>query len=298
MGIGYHSEKSFIWDDVQLSTTFSFNQASSSNAIPLHSHSSHYEMFIIDSGTMLCYDENATLKFTKNTAIIIPPNVNHKLFPADMAQPPKIMYVAFSFKSTPKHNSAQDGKLFNYFNSLIGTKDQIVVLKDKFFSDFCHRFLSESESDPTLASFLITNLIEELFLRILRLLKVSHKTDSEAPIYSYKTSAITNDLIIAKNIEDYMNMPGCTLTVLAKKLNMCPRNTQKIIKRIFGQSFSEKMASARLKQAVYLIENTDLSFTEIAKRIHYNQYASFRKAFIAHYGMSPSEYREKAGHEN
>ena len=172
-------------------------------------------------------------------------------------------------------------------------KNEVVILKNKYFGDFCRRFYAESEADPTLASFIIINMIEELFLNVLRTLKTNYDKSNASSILSYKTSAITSEIVLAKNIEDYMNMPGCTLTVLADKLNMCPRNTQKIIKRIYGQSFSQRQADIRLKRAIYLIEKTDLSFTEIAKAVNYNQYASFRKAFINKFGISPSEYKAK-----
>ena len=290
MGIGNHNEKNFVWDDIHLSTIFSLSNNYAHSSAALHTHP-HYEMFLIESGNITHHNTSMQSKCSKNTAVIVPPNMGHDMFLSHDESTAKIMVISFSFKKCGEHNKNGANKLYSYFSALLSDESKVVILKDKFFGDFCRRFYAESESDPALASFIIINMIEELFLHVLRMLKNNYNKSIAAPISSYKTSAITSEIVLAKNIEDYMNLPGCTLTVLADKLNMCPRNTQKIIKRIYGQSFSERQAEIRLKKAVYLIETTDMSFTEIANEAHYNQYASFRKAFIKKFGISPSEYR-------
>ena len=292
MGIGNHNEKNFVWDDIHLSTIFSLSNNYSRNSTALHTHP-HYEMFLIESGNIIHHNTNTKIKCAKNTAVIIPPNTEHDMFLSEDESSAKIMVISFDFKKLGEHSKNGANKLYSYFSSLLSDKNEVVILKNKYFGDFCRRFYAESEADPTLASFIIINMIEELFLNVLRTLKTNYDKSNASSILSYKTSAITSEIVLAKNIEDYMNMPGCTLTVLADKLNMCPRNTQKIIKRIYGQSFSERQAEIRLKRAIYLIEKTDLSFTEIAKAVNYNQYASFRKAFINKFGVSPSEYKAK-----
>ena len=113
------------------------------------------------------------------------------------------------------------------------------------------------------------------------------------PIYSYMSTAITNEVILSKTVENYLKEPGCNLSGLSEKLNMCPRNTQKTVKRIFGKNFSEKLREIRLNNALLYLCDDTLTLAEIARLTNYNQYASFRKAFIVEYGISPSEYREK-----
>jgi AraC-like DNA-binding protein len=74
---------------------------------------------------------------------------------------------------------------------------------------------------------------------------------------------------------------------------MSPRNTQKILKKLYGVTFSEKIAEIKLNIATQKMIDTDLPLSEISKIAGYNQYPTFRRAFIKEYGVSPSEYREK-----
>lgn len=287
MGIGLHNEKTFVWNDTKISTVYSLSSKVYTSA-SMHRHS-HYELFLYESGNgTVSVGNKREHKLSRGNAVIIPPDTDHYIVHSDGTDS---MSIAFKFSKISENKQHGAAKVFQYFDKYLSDIEDVIILKDKFFADFVMRFRSESEADSVLAQVLIENLLEDLFLKILRLINKHATKMDDVPIYSYKSTAITSETILSKNIEDYMNQPGCTLTLLAEKLNMCPRNTQKVLKKIYGKSFSELSAQLRLNRAVYLIQNTDMSLAEIAKYSHYNQYASFRKAFILHFGVSPQEYR-------
>ena len=290
MAAGTHSQATFIFGDAKLSVVYAANNKRQQIKSERHKHS-QYEIYIFDVGSGYLAGAGKRIKFARNTLVIIPPNTHHEVFSEDN-DPPIAMTVTFSYKKAPTSSPRTDAKLFSYLERLLPKEGEIAVLRDKYFGEFIKRFLNESEPDPTLASVLIINLLEGLILNVIRLLS-GRRSDKIVPLSSYKTTSIANDAVLARNLEDYMIIPGCTLTTLAQKLNMCPRNTEKVLKKIYGMTFSEKIAEIRLTKAIKKMETTDLSLTEIAREVGYNQYPSFRHAFIKAYGMRPSEYREK-----
>ena len=110
-------------------------------------------------------------------------------------------------------------------------------------------------------------------------------------IFSYTSRGLSNDLVVAIVIENYMYTPGCTLLGLSEKIKMSSRNIQRIIMNTYGKSFSERLAEIRISRAISFMSDEKLSLTEISLRANYNRYDSFRKAFITRMGVSPAEYR-------
>ena len=290
MGIGSHSQSTFVFGDTKFSVIYSANNERKSIRSERHTHS-HFELHIFDVGGGFINTCGKRIKFAKNTAVLIAPGTEHEVF-SDPDDLPVVMGVTFIFEKAPSTAPRNEAKLYSYFKKYMPTEGEVAVLKDKFFSDFTKKFFDESESDPTLASVLIINLLEGLFLNVIRLLSGS-RSGERVPLSSYKTTSIVNDVVLLRNIEDYLSLPECTLTLLASKLNMCPRNVQKILKKLYGKTFSEKIAELRLQKALKLIKGTDKPLYDIAKAVGYNQYPSFRRAFITQFGMSPSEYRNQ-----
>jgi len=58
-----------------------------------------------------------------------------------------------------------------------------------------------------------------------------------------------------------------------------------------GAAFSDVVELARKEQAVDLLENTDLSLTEIASELGYTTMPNFSRAFKRWTGTSPGEFR-------
>lgn len=292
-----HNEKTFTWNDVKLITIY--GRAINQINISSHTHShSEYEMFVVEAGNGVLIVNDKKYRFSRNTAVIIPPNVDHARFFTKNV-PVTEMSVFFKYKKASTYQNQNNEKLYDMFEALMPKDDNIIVMKDKYFGEFNRTFFSETESNPILASSLITNLLQTLFLKSLRILSKKQEQETGIPIYSYKSTSLSNDLILIREIETYMLFnPNCKLSDLANHLQMCMRNTQRVIKKLFGKGFSELVADDRLKKAKSLMKTTEYSLSEIARMVNYNQYASFRKAFINKYGISPSEYKKNKKAEN
>lgn len=83
-----------------------------------------------------------------------------------------------------------------------------------------------------------------------------------------------------------------TLDQLAEKACMNKYKFCKVFKRRIGQSLTSYLNYVRVNNSAELIQNPDLSITEIAFYIGYKSIVHFERMFKSQYGMSPREFRK------
>lgn len=103
--------------------------------------------------------------------------------------------------------------------------------------------------------------------------------------------SIMNENIIF--ILQYMqnNYATITLSHLASFFNYSERQMQRIITSATGCSFSENIKKLRMKHALTMLQDQDLSVTDIAETLGYYDASNFRHVFKSFYHMTPQEYR-------
>jgi len=83
-----------------------------------------------------------------------------------------------------------------------------------------------------------------------------------------------------------------TLDDVAARIATSRRQLQRIFAELAGTGFREELTAIRMQRAADLLHGP-LPVGEIARRVGYRQSAQFAKAFRAHHGMVPSEYRDR-----
>ncbi|MDE6893211.1 MAG: AraC family transcriptional regulator, partial [Lachnospiraceae bacterium] len=63
------------------------------------------------------------------------------------------------------------------------------------------------------------------------------------------------------------------------------------IKRITGKNYTDLVQEKRLNQAVYLLENTNMSVMEIGMSVGYENVSYFHRIFQRRFGVTPRKYR-------
>lgn len=95
-----------------------------------------------------------------------------------------------------------------------------------------------------------------------------------------------------KIVEKKIDSPGFNINVLAAEMAMSISTLNRKMKTLLQQTPGEFIKSVRMKRAVQLLEESDLTITEIAEMVGYQDIKSFRKAFTEQHNLSPGEYRK------
>lgn len=83
------------------------------------------------------------------------------------------------------------------------------------------------------------------------------------------------------------------ISEIADSLYLSKSYLQKMYKTFFNKSIIEEMIGFRLDMAKRLLEETQMTVTDISKKCGYSSYNYFVRQFRANIGCTPLEYREK-----
>ncbi|MGI9551919.1 MAG: hybrid sensor histidine kinase/response regulator transcription factor, partial [Aurantibacter sp.] len=95
-------------------------------------------------------------------------------------------------------------------------------------------------------------------------------------------------------VEEQMMNTDFSVEMLVREMGLSRSNLYLKFKELTGLSSSEFIRSIRLKRAVQLLENSDLSVKEIMYMTGFNTASYFSKCFKKQFGMIPSEYVRQA----
>ncbi|MDF2923277.1 MAG: hypothetical protein K0R57_2191 [Paenibacillaceae bacterium] len=99
------------------------------------------------------------------------------------------------------------------------------------------------------------------------------------------------DAVIRMIHEEYNT--DLTLESCAERLHFHPSYIWRVLRREAGVNFSDYLSQHRLKIAKEWLEETDITITEIAEKLRYNNAQNFIRYFKKMEGISPGKYREK-----
>ena len=84
---------------------------------------------------------------------------------------------------------------------------------------------------------------------------------------------------------------------LAELMNMSRSNLLRKIKKQTQLSASQFMREVRLQKGMTLLEETELTVSEISYKVGFSNNSYFIKCFRDYYGYSPGEARKKIGEQ-
>lgn len=140
------------------------------------------------------------------------------------------------------------------------------------------------------------DLGREVALYVARRLVVFLKRPGDQSQFSVHLAAQALDRSRLNSVQQYiLNHPAADLSVdaLAKIAAMSPRNFARVFAQEVGIPPSEYVDLARIDVARYLIEGSRLAIGTIAAKTGFGSARAMRRAFVAHVGATPSEYRER-----
>jgi len=114
------------------------------------------------------------------------------------------------------------------------------------------------------------------------------KTEPEEKPLSYY-EAIVHE--VRAYVDD--NYKTATLEEAARTVGLSPNYVSKIMKEHSDCGFSEYLLKCRMENAARMLSDIHYKQYEIADRVGYDNPKNFSRAFHQHYGMSPSDYRNR-----
>lgn len=103
--------------------------------------------------------------------------------------------------------------------------------------------------------------------------------------------------LLQSRIMDYLHSDfrTATLSELAEKLNLSVPYLSKRVRELCGMTFSRLLQEERFKEAIRLLEETDLPVGDIIIAVGYENTSFFHNQFRARYHESPFRWRKNRG---
>jgi AraC-like DNA-binding protein len=89
--------------------------------------------------------------------------------------------------------------------------------------------------------------------------------------------------------------PGLTLSRLARRAGLPVRSVSQAINRVQGRNVSQYVNDIRIAEACRLLENPDLSITQVIYESGFQTKSNFNREFLRVTGKSPREWRNENG---
>ena len=143
-----------------------------------------------------------------------------------------------------------------------------------------------------------SNIITPLFEEMLNSGNVFFKNAQMNRIFAllsdeYESNGSTAHLI--KRYIDSNYASPITVTDIASHFGYSQDHTVRIFKKEFGITPHKRLSEVRLRQAVWLLQNTDISIERISSAVGFADFSVFWRAFKKKYSLSPREIRNSEG---
>ena len=146
-----------------------------------------------------------------------------------------------------------------------------------------YRFISENVKKDASSKMLCTALIYELLAVLDRLVRKDLKANRKKYANYYTLKA---DSILAKRYSEKL-----TLKSVSEELGITPNYLSALYKNCLGVGFSDRLCELRMKKAETLVLEGDLSASDIAQSVGFDDESHLRRRFKQYFGIGMKEYR-------
>lgn len=237
-----------------------------------HSHR-FAELFYVVSGQGEFYIENEHFEVKADDLVIVNPNINH----TETSKPDDpLEYIVIGVDGLYLLNEKQSPSPFYSLHHFQNHKTHILF--------YLQNLLLEIVDKKEMHDLVIQNLLEILLVNVLRLTQTK---------LSLASSTQTNHH--ASYLKSYIDehfKEKLTLESLASISYMNKYYMLHNFKKYIGSSPIAYLNLKRLEESCNLLENTNLSVSQIADAIGMSSATYYTQAFKKHYNCSPSEWRK------
>jgi AraC family transcriptional regulator, transcriptional activator of pobA len=159
---------------------------------------------------------------------------------------------------------------------------------DQTLFELCERMLYEQNNQPADPNILRHYLYTFLYI-LRRLYLLQHSVTRPQQVSREAEIAVRFEEMLYENIPD-----SRSIHAFASKLFVTPKYLTEATKAIYGKTAKEMIMHKMLEEARSLLVQTNLSLTEIASRLNFNDTSNFIKFFKKLSGEGPSDFRNRS----
>lgn len=257
----------------------------------MHSHA-YYELFMSVSGDIQIYSANESLILSPGQITLISPNFIHSSRPAysDIENGPKNVAQPFGVGIYINTKKGRSTDFSRRIDKIIAEKPPLGQPFGFENSNVLIGQISRHSCSGGIGVGIAANLAVGLLLSYLEhsnqpAAEKKH-TDTPHNTKNYRENEIKRYLL-----EHYCE--PVTLEIMSEQLYTSQQHINRILKKIYNQTFTQYITGLRMTKAVKELTGTDKSVTEIAYDTGYSSVHSFYSVFRRFYECTPIEYRKK-----
>lgn len=240
----------------------------------------YYELTFVDRGTLETTIEDQAYIINEKELMIYGPGQFHT---QHIPEGESCSYVTLVFSmvniapdATDEENRLLLNKVFPYDKKIYS------LLKD---------FVQESSVQIPYLNSLMTCLLQEIMIRLLRSEFITHR--EERPV-SLTRQHYQDELL--ERILTYIDQSICeplTIAEICQKFSISRSSLQLLFKENLDQTPKKYISDLKLEKSCQLIREQKYSISEISLLLGFNSIHYFSRAFTAKYNMAPSEYSKQ-----
>ena len=264
-------------------TVLSISEETIMTPFPSHSHSKNsFELHYIKKGSGTLIVDGRNYRISPKTFYITGPEVFHEQISDTGA--PMVEYGIYLQTS-----AAQAVKKDNPMAAFMNTPFFISDTKDlsSSFEEIMERIFKELNDKSYGYELMTAALLEQYLLTVTRLYGKKAPKVTSTPKNS--PADMTYLTIEEAFLYDYKDL---TLVKLAERVNLGPRQTERVLNKHYNMTFSQKKAEARMSAALLLLRGTQKSIGEIAEELGFSSPEHFTNAFKKYFHKTPGAYRK------
>lgn len=252
-----------------------------------HCHGEYELLFVMEGESTYIIGQNQ-YHFTKPTAVLVPPGVNH----ASNILMEKNTTLSIGFTMYGQEKS--ETRRVIYEATKAGTEGMFCEITEEIFGLLMEAY-REHRKHGCFSGEKVGAYFKIILMGVLELFadRMPDFRFREMPKQDWNNDIYRHMLI--KQVLDYINI-NCnyqfTVNDLAKEIHMSVGNLQRILSGTLGKTFTELLREARINRAKGLIQRTESRMKTVAELCGYSSYEHFFKQFKQVVGISPLEYKE------
>lgn len=256
-----------------------------SSLLPMHKHI-HLELHYVSRGECAFWVGHSSITLQTGQLLLIPPGVFHHMhsFSPDLAR------TAIPVTLTLPDNAPGTDRYF--YQTLYNRSPSVMDVAGTPLEDAIRRVIDlirqkeyrnlyvQEGRERAFCSLLLLELFEHLDIR-------GEKNSLSSEAAPSRPFQIDEWLSVCYN-------KNISADALAKKLNISPRQLNRVMKQTYGLSFRDKIAQLRTEVAVTLLTTTNRSVASIAEELGYDSPSNFTVFIKKSTGRTPSQIRRES----